>query len=216
MQVLITMHISSACALCPYIGKAHGFDLADKAASVAHTPASAPMCYPTDCSVPERNDADAVLLVLEAYTVDLTSHIQLHKQHAPDCCEFPCSRCMHRPQQAAPCKTLTVRAASAATAQLQALAAPISAATATACMVAAAVTSGAQSKDCTTGKAQLDSPQGQVVSLWEYATRLREAGLMMSVGELLRIALELAGAVHALHTVAHVRCCSPIVHVCCC
>lgn len=214
VQVLITMHISSACASCPYIGKAYGFDLADKAAPVIHSPGCAPPCS-SDCSNPGCADADAVLLVLEAYTVDLSSHIQLHKQHAPECSEFPCSRCLHRPRQAVACKTLTVRAASAATAQLQALAAPINAATATACMFASAVTSGAQPKDkarsahSTAGEAQLDSPHGQVVSLWEYATRLRESGLVMSVWELLRIALELAEAVHALHTVAHVRICFP-------
>lgn len=212
VQVLITMHISAACASCPYIGKAHGFDLADKATPLIHSPSCACPCFSADCPNPACTDADAVLLVLEAYTVDLTSHIQLHKQHSPEYNEFPCSRCLHRPQQPESCKTLTVRAASAATAPLQALAAPINAATATACMFASAVTSGGtQSKDKShspesiAGCVQLDSPQGQVVSLWEYATRMRESGLVMSVSEVLRIALELAEAVHALHTVAHVR-----------
>lgn len=207
------MHIASACASCPYIGKALGFDLADKAAPFIHNPTCASPCTSADCPNPVCTDADSVLLVLEAYTVDLTSHIELHKQHAPGCKEFPCSRCPHGPRQDDSCSTLTVRAASAATAPLQALAAPISAATATACMVAAAVTSGTQSKvqahgtHSTAVGGQLHSPQGQVVSLWEYATRLRESGLMMSVSEVLRVACELAAAVHALHTVAYVRIC---------
>lgn len=215
VQVLITMHISSACASCPYIGKAYGFDLADKVAPLIHSHSPSCPCSSADCPNPACSDADAVLLVLEAYTVDLKSHIELHKQHAPNCKEFPCARCMHRPQQENECRALTIRAASAATAPLQALAVPIHAAKATACMFASAVSSSAQTKDRTQGSqipaqgGQLDSPQGQVVSLWEYATRLRESGLVMSVPELMRIALELAEAVHALHTVAHVCFCVP-------
>lgn len=204
------MHVSTACASCPFIGKAHGFDVADKAAPLLRSPSCTTPCYSADCPNPACTDADAVLLVLEPYTVDLASRIALHKQHSPDCNEFPCSHCLHRPQQGDSCKTLTVRAASAATARLQALAAPINAATTTACMFASAVTSSTQPKDrahsprIAAGGVQFASPPGQVVSLWEYATRLRESGLVMSVSEVLRIALELAEAVHALHTVAYV------------
>jgi hypothetical protein len=206
------MHVSSTCASCPYIGKAHGFDLAHNAVPLIYNPLGGCPFASTGSPKPACTDANSVLLILEAYTVDLTSLIERHKQHSPECNEFPCSRCLHRPQQdgSSCCKTLTVRAASAATAPLQALAAPINAATATACMFASAVAS-AQSKDKahstlnTASASQLDSPQGQVVSLWEYATRLRESGLAMSISEVLRIARELAEAVHTLHTVAHVR-----------
>ena len=62
-QVLVTLHVTAACADCPYVGKALGFELADSVPDSAHT-----ITLPLQQQPP--GDAHALLLALEPYTVD--------------------------------------------------------------------------------------------------------------------------------------------------
>lgn len=66
MQVLITLHVSAACAACPYVGKSHGFEYACPLPGAPGALA---------CVEPPTAEASptALLLALEPYTVDVSA-----------------------------------------------------------------------------------------------------------------------------------------------
>lgn len=64
MQVLITLHVTKACAACPHVGRAYGFEYAT---TLPGTPNTLACIDPA--STPQR--PSALLLALELYTVNL-------------------------------------------------------------------------------------------------------------------------------------------------
>lgn len=195
-EVLISLHVSRACASCPYVGKAYGFEVASTARPVP----SGPHCVadsPPLSAMPDHCEPDAVLLVLEPYVADLATRLQEHERHADSSdTEFPCRKCAQAAgRQAAPLRCASGDVGSAAG---QLLGSPV---------LAARLTAGAVLDACChppLGEAS-DGCRRQVASLWEYASSIRQCGLQLSVAEVLRLALELAEAISAIHDRAHVR-----------
>lgn len=197
-EVLISMHVSHACAECPFVGKAYGFEIA----SAARPPASAARCGaespPHPAAAADRCEPDAVLLVLEPYVADLATRLEEHERHAgAGDEEFPCRNCgmasvPQRGTHSCACPASCGRSGA------HILASPVHAAKLTAGFLldaCAHLPLGAKGA----------GPRGQVASLWEYASSIRQRGLQLSVAEVLRLALELAEAVSAIHDRAHVR-----------
>jgi hypothetical protein len=134
-----------------------------------------------DQSTGSAERADAVLLGLEPYTADLPGFIQEHLRHAPGT-EFPCPLCA--------CGKGADDVWKVAPAMPAGL--------------------GPRGMGYAGGEKVLEDwvslcGSGEVISLWDYIKTLRQHSVMPSEAELVRIALQLSQAVHALHTVAHVR-----------
>lgn len=195
-EVLISLHVSHACASCPYVGKAYGFEVASAARPVP----SSPHCVadsPPSSATADHCEPNAVLLVLEPYVADLAARLREHERHADSSdTEFPCHKCLEAAGRSAAMHKCGYGDVSSAAGMV--LASPV---------LAARMAAGALLNACY----QLplgDNSAGcrrQVSSLWEYAASIRKCGLQLSVAEVLRLALELAEAISAIHDKAHVR-----------
>lgn len=193
-EVLISLHVSHACASCPFVGKAYGYEVASPTRPAPSAPHCGAEALPPSATS-EHCEPNAVLLVLEPYVADLESRLREHERHASSPgAEFPCRKC-HEAAGRAQCRHGFEDAGGAVR---QLLLAPVS---------AARLTAGAVLEACCQPPPVKDAGgyTRKVASLWEYASSIRRAGLQLSVAEVLRLSLELAEAIAAIHDRAHVR-----------
>eukprot|EP00892_Ulva_mutabilis_P004721 jgi/Ulvmu1/2620/UM014_0071.1 len=196
-EVLISLHVSHACASCPFVGKAYGFEIA----SAARSPRTAPRCgtdsppRSADSTAHENCEPDAVLLVLEPYVADLATRLEEHERHAAPGAEFPCSMCcLDAAWPTAGCDCGDGRTHPGHLLQSPVLAVKLTAGFLLDACCHLPRGAGPEAAAC----------RGKVASLWEYAASVRQRGLKLSVAEVMRLALELAEAIHAIHDQGHV------------
>ena len=160
-EVLISLHVSQACAKCPYVGKAHGFEYA-----VARP---MPALLPATIAKWLAQPPAALLLALEPYTVDLDAALAAREARLcqSDASVQKCSSSDLSPRSMQPCATVP--------------------------------------EDSCTDACVVAGSQRRPVNLWEYLVWLRSRHQALTVAEMRSLALQLATALHSLHTQAHVR-----------
>jgi serine/threonine protein kinase len=175
-EVLITLHVSAACAHCPFVGKALGFEYAT---ALADSPNALLATDPLSASAPPT----ALLLALEPYTMDLDAALATRQKSQQVQPQQHASQ--HGERDGAQRRSSSESGDSRQSRKRQRDA---SGELATADVAAAG----------------LPRTLGVAVNLWQYLLWLREHGMHLSVAEMRAFALQLARALHSLHADAHV------------
>lgn len=161
-EVLISLHVTQACAECPYVGKAHGFEYA----VAKPLPALLPATIAKWLAQPPA----ALLLALEPYTVDLEAALATRAGR------------QSRQPQAATCRSSSADLSPRAV-----------------------QTCATVPEDRCTDACAVAASRRRPVNLWEYLVWLRSRHEALTVAEMRSLALQLARALHSLHSRAHVR-----------